>query len=64
MKRSWPGQEEGEIRGWNNGDWGKSVKVDAALDSQSETDFDTLLLPGGQINPALIWALAKQSLAT
>jgi protease I len=43
--------EAGEIKGWNHTDWGKSVKVDATLDSVSADDFDALLLPGGQINP-------------
>ena len=43
--------EAGEIKGWDHTDWGKSVKVDATLDSVSAEDFDALLLPGGQINP-------------
>jgi protease I len=43
--------EAGEIKGWNHTDWGKSVKVDATLDSVSVDNFDALLLPGGQINP-------------
>ena len=43
--------EAGEIKGWDQTDWGKSVKVDATLDSVSVDDFDALLLPGGQINP-------------
>ena len=43
--------KEGQIKGWSNGDWGESVKVDATLDSVREADFDALLLPGGQINP-------------
>jgi protease I len=43
--------EAGEIKGWDHTDWGKSVKVDATLDSVSADDFDALLLPGGQINP-------------
>ncbi len=41
----------GEIKGWDKTDWGKSVKVDAPLDSVNADDFDALLLPGGQINP-------------
>ena len=41
----------GEIKGWDQTDWGKSVKVDATLDSVKIDDFDALLLPGGQINP-------------
>ena len=41
----------GEIKGWDQTDWGKSVKVDKTLDDVSADDFDALLLPGGQINP-------------
>lgn len=43
--------KSGEIRGWDQTDWGKSVKVDASLDDVSVDQFDALLLPGGQINP-------------
>lgn len=39
------------IRGWNHGEWGESVAVDATLDDVSVDDFDALLLPGGQMNP-------------
>lgn len=41
----------GEIKGWNHGDWGERVAVDAALGDVEADDFDGLLLPGGQINP-------------
>ena len=44
----------GEIKGWKDGDWGQSVKVDASLDAVSEGDFDALLLPGGQMNPDIL----------
>lgn len=43
--------KDGSIRGWNHKDWGESVPVDAALDGVEATDFDALLLPGGQMNP-------------
>lgn len=43
--------KQGSIRGWNHGDWGEYVQVDAALDEVSAADFDALLLPGGQMNP-------------
>ncbi|OBX20444.1 protease [Erythrobacter sp. QSSC1-22B] len=49
--------ESGSIKGWNDGDWGESVPVDATVDSVSSIDeFDGLLLPGGQINPDLLRA--------
>ena len=43
--------KSGEIKGWDQTDWGDTVKVDATLDDVSADDFDALLLPGGQINP-------------
>ena len=41
----------GEIKGWDKTDWGKSVKVDKTLDTAKASDYDILVLPGGQINP-------------
>lgn len=41
----------GEIKSWDTNDWGKSVKVDITLDQVVASDYDGLLLPGGQINP-------------
>ncbi len=41
----------GEIKGWDKTDWGKSVKVDKTLDQARASDYDILVLPGGQINP-------------
>ena len=46
--------ESGEIKGWDKKDWGRAVKVDRALDEASVTDYDALVLPGGQINPDLL----------
>ncbi len=43
--------KSGQIKGWNHGDWGERVTVDAGLDEVSVDDFDALLLPGGQMNP-------------
>lgn len=44
----------GTIRGWNHGEWGKSVPVDADIEDVSADDFDALLLPGGQMNPDVL----------
>ena len=44
--------KSGEIKGWSHDDWGDSVQVDDTLDEVSASDFDALLLPGGQMNPA------------
>lgn len=43
--------KQGSIKGWKNGDWGKSVDVDVTFDDASPEDFDALMLPGGVINP-------------
>jgi protease I len=44
----------GEIKGWDKKDWGRPVKVDKTLDDVSATDYDAIVLPGGQINPDLL----------
>src|SRR5664279_2591547 len=46
--------QAGEIKGWDDKDWGRSVKVDKTLDQVSANDYDALVLPGGQINPDLL----------
>lgn len=44
----------GEIKGWNHGNWGQSVPVDADIDDVEAEDFDALMLPGGQMNPDVL----------
>jgi protease I len=44
----------GEIQGWDKKDWGRSVKVDKTLDEVSASDYDAIVLPGGQVNPDLL----------
>jgi protease I len=46
--------KQGEIRSWDKDDWGDSVQVDALVKDVSTTDYDALVLPGGQINPDLL----------
>ena len=46
--------EDGQIKGWDEDDWGSPVDVDLTLAEATETEFDALLLPGGQINPDLL----------
>jgi deglycase len=46
--------ERGEIMGWDKKDWGRPVKVDKTLDQASASDYDAIVLPGGQINPDLL----------
>lgn len=43
--------QSGEIKGWNEKNWGQSVRVDKTLDEVSAEDFDALMLPGGVMNP-------------
>ncbi len=44
----------GEITGWDQKDWGRSVPVDRVLSEANAGDYDALVLPGGQINPDLL----------
>jgi protease I len=46
--------EGGTIKGWDQKDWGQEVDVDLTLDEISVSDFDALVLPGGQINPDVL----------
>jgi protease I len=41
----------GEIKGWNHTDWGDKTRVTKTLDQAKPTDYDALVIPGGQINP-------------
>ena len=43
--------KEGEIKGWDKTDWGEKVKVDKLVTAAKASDYDALVLPGGQINP-------------
>jgi len=41
----------GEIRGWHEGNWGKTIRVDALVSESDADQFDALVIPGGVINP-------------
>jgi len=43
--------KSGSIKGWDQTDWGDKVDVDKTLDDAKASDYDALVLPGGQINP-------------
>jgi protease I len=43
--------KSGSIRGWDEDDFGESVKVDVELDDADPEKYDGLLLPGGVMNP-------------
>jgi protease I len=40
-----------QICGWSKDDWGSAVPVDQAISAVSPSNFDALVIPGGQINP-------------
>lgn len=42
--------EEGEIKGWQKGDWGAKVAVDVDVGDADPQDFDGLMIPGGVMN--------------
>lgn len=48
--------ENGEIKSWDEKDWGDSIKVDLLAKDVQIEDFDALVLPGGQINPDVLRA--------
>lgn len=48
------GLKPGQIRGWDQKDWGESVDVDLTIDKVSSEEYDALLLPGGQMNPDIL----------
>ncbi len=41
----------GSIKAWKNGDWSGTQKVDVTLDEADPEHYDSLMLPGGVINP-------------
>lgn len=44
-------KDQKEIRGWKSKDWGEGVPVDRELADVTESFYDALVLPGGQMNP-------------
>jgi protease I len=43
--------EDGQVKGWNDTEWGDSFTVDHALEEAQASEYDALLLPGGVMNP-------------
>ena len=43
--------KDDKVKGWDSTDWGDEVSVDVALQNAQVSDYDGLVLPGGQINP-------------
>jgi protease I len=46
--------EAGDIKGWADGNWSNTYKVDKTLDEVTQGDYNALMLPGGVINPDLL----------
>ncbi|MDP5229252.1 MAG: type 1 glutamine amidotransferase [Cellulophaga sp.] len=46
--------KEGDIKSWENGNWGKTIAVDQLIKDTDETDYHALVLPGGVINPDVL----------
>jgi len=42
------------IKGWDAGNWGKSVDADLKISDIDVAAYDALVLPGGQINPDIL----------
>ncbi|MEQ8317938.1 MAG: type 1 glutamine amidotransferase domain-containing protein [Phycisphaerales bacterium] len=40
-----------DIKGWNDGNWGDTVKADRAITDANADAYDALVLPGGVMNP-------------
>ncbi len=46
--------KEGEIKSWEDGNWGKTIAVDKLVENTNESDYNALVLPGGVINPDIL----------
>ncbi|MFD1746769.1 type 1 glutamine amidotransferase domain-containing protein [Rhizobium helianthi] len=46
--------KSGEIKSWDEKDWGDTVAVDLTVDQVKHEDYDALVIPGGQINPDIL----------
>ncbi len=44
----------GEIKSWDNGNWGKTISVDKKIADAKTSDYHALVLPGGVINPDIL----------
>jgi len=51
-----------QICGWDKDDWGSAVPVDEAISAVSASNYDALVIPGGQINPDKL-RVDKQAMA-
>ncbi|EIE49731.1 intracellular protease [Citreicella sp. 357] len=42
------------IKGWEGTDWGREAEADLRIEDADPTQYDALVIPGGQINPDLL----------
>ncbi|WP_417207568.1 type 1 glutamine amidotransferase domain-containing protein [Antarctobacter sp.] len=42
------------IKGWEGSDWGREAEADLKIADADPTQYDALVIPGGQINPDLL----------
>lgn len=40
-----------DIKGWDNNNWGETIKADRSLSDAKAESYDALVLPGGVMNP-------------
>lgn len=43
-----------DITGWDEKNWGRDVSVHKSLTDADPSDYDAIVLPGGQINPDIL----------
>lgn len=43
--------QDRQVRGWQHTEWGDTFAVDRPVAAVEATDYDALVLPGGQMNP-------------
>ncbi|MCJ8520135.1 protease I [Pseudorhizobium tarimense] len=46
--------KSGQIKSWDETDWGDSVDVDLVASDVKVEEFDAIVMPGGQINPDVL----------
>lgn len=51
--------ESGKVKAWDEIDWGLEFEVDKTLDAANPEDYNSLVLPGGVLNPDKLRANEK-----
>ncbi|MDD7886590.1 type 1 glutamine amidotransferase domain-containing protein [Flavivirga sp. 57AJ16] len=46
--------KDGEIKSWDDANWGKTIKIDKKINEANENDYNALVLPGGVISPDIL----------